>query len=495
MSRTYSYILAVAASGMVVFCALCLMSPERVVALSLSLIAAYALCCLKLLRKVILNSVAVLSKHPIRFLLLVLAFGVAARLCLPFVGLARCVRDESCMGADYVVLWQCVKDVASGSWPISKSWTTVVAYAGFCKVFGLTSWTAFCFSILLQGVTAILCYNLAALFFGRVAGVLAAAMLFLNPVFLCHCVNVATEHTFSLTIFLSMLLFIYALIGTRRACWMCSAGAGVSVWFCVWSRGEGILLWPVLLGTLALLCFVRRIPIRRGFAVLFISLSCIVCGSVLALAVNHHTSGARTVLCSDDNWWPRLFGANVVTDGMVNSEDMWMIFRRYEKDNGDPFGWGEVAAHNTPVGFLAKCPPQVIPYISDEIISRWSKMSFAEKIGFVLRKEIRDWAVDDTPLTMPRHKTLMFIQRVLVSIIPSVVVALASLWFIAIVLRRIELNEERVDMLILLVAGLVAGSLCTYAIAESAPRYGWLLHIMLPVFAAAVMAGQRKLRK
>lgn len=108
-------------------------------------------------------------------------------------------------------------------------------------------------------------------------------------------------------------LYVYCLIGCTGAT---LDFAAVSAWLATWSRAEGIVI------VLTMVCFLlfdfiwgNQTPVERSRRCL-IGFSSLAAGCLFTLCVNISAGTGWSVFPSNDNIWPRLFGASVANSGM-----------------------------------------------------------------------------------------------------------------------------------------------------------------------------------
>ena len=412
--------------------------------------------------------------HSFLSVLLVLVVGMIERIV--FASAYPDFVDQSFYvkyGGDWPYLWQNAMRVADGVWCASKSWTTSLLYGGLIRVVGPSFVAACVLNWALNFLCGLLLMKLACKWFGRIAGVVACALYFCHPGMALHSLNVATEHLYGVMVVLSLL----------GIDWMCHAkksGAmmirtlvvGSLIWLCVWTRGEGLLLFGVAtVATIIIVGFCeRRWRTVLGFALgmCFLWLS----GSHFAMRINEKGDGARTILCSNDNLWPRLFGAGVEHGGMFNSEDKILIESLYRLDHPDsPLHPGTEA---------------LVPYIKAETVRRWKEMSLSAAICHIWRKQLTDWNWD----AAAGHPIM--VERIMskVLIVPfSTVLAGGGLllWLMyAIGLLRGEEKWCSRPFCCCMVPALILGNVVVLSIAECAPRYSYLFPLLFPILTGGV---------
>lgn len=382
------------------------------------------------------------------------------------------VIDQSCWWPkmDYIGLWEKAQMCAAGVFPVSKSWMTILAYGGVVKVFGESLKMAFVASSLLNLITALLVFLTVRKWFGRVAGVISAALMFLSPYLIFHSANVATEHCYGLFVWLFLYLISYVIESkSRLGQFVSCAGAAGIAWLATWSRAEGVLLFPVAASCLVLGVTFRRFSWKRclGFASVLVAVFAV--GAAVALHVNATMSGARTFFCSNDNVWPRLFGANLEHHGRINSDDVQMVCRKFKCDE-------ECLASRT--------SQEMTDYIKAEICHRWKRMGLANAARLIVEKEYGDWCVDLVPFwgkSLPGR----LVASALAVPIPGLVSFFALLFFCGQAKKWLRGKDIGKGLCSFGIVIFVLGNIVALAIVESQPRYGYLLCICWQVFAGA----------
>lgn len=389
------------------------------------------------------------------------------------------IVDQSCfieggIGADWPYLWQTAANAAEGIRVVSKSWTVTALYAALIRIVGQNLQAACVLNLLLNFGTGLLLARLGGRWFGRGAGLVAGAMSFCLPYLAMHSLNVATEHLYGLLTVACLLCL--DCIWTAR-----SAGAvvvrsvlsGILMWLAVWTRGEGLLLVATGLSAAVLVEGICRARWGRCALVCAALIGVSAFCGLSAVRINERIDGSRTVFCSDDNLWPRLFGANVAQGGVINGDDYKLIYDAYAKDHPQATG--------TP------STREAAPYIRRETARRWREMPFGTMVRHVLRKEWTDWNWD----TMLMRKTSFWRTVVKVVTVPfSALFACCGLAFWCLCALKL-VRGESVSPSLMTVPILLFGSVIVLAVAECAVRYAYLFPLLFPLFVAGALAGRR----
>ena len=367
--------------------------------------------------------------------------------------------------ADANQFWKWSQEMAAGSFPEVKSWTTVAAYALCIKLFGNTLTPAYILNFMLHIATAGALLGFGCRLFGRGAGWLAAAVYLLSPTFVLMTFSTLSEHFFFLFVALSLLCAERWAPDCRNR-WL--FGMSVCVWLAVWSRGEGLLVLGALGVCLGGLAVCRRTGWRSVLSLIVLYVLLSLSGALIGVSINLSTHGICTFFCSNDNYWPRLHGTNRKTKGRVTNKDL--IYEQYSADHpGDPEG---VMAKRKP----NYCPPELIPYIKAETTRRWKAMSLPTKIRFIVEKEHFDWA---HAFAGSGRTPVGGASAVLYEAAPAIILVL-SLFGFARRLRRGECPMAWLEAAPLLVIGGMCGVLALY---ESNIRYGTMLLVFMPLYA------------
>lgn len=419
--------------------------------------------------------------HPLLCLCGLLGLGVALRVI--YMALFPSQLAEGGQVSDYGILWEHAQTIARGGWPISKSWVTVLFYGGVARLFGPSLAATFAATLLLKTAAGCAAFFAARRWIGPLGALFWVGTLVLSPSDIGHTGNIATEHTYAAGLMLAFLFATMAYDCRRgKTAALFGVAFGLAAWMAAWSRGEGILLWAVVPGLFLLTAIGGVLPWRKAAAFLLPALLVAGMGMGVGHAVNAKTSGARTAFCSDDNLWPRLFGANVATRGAWNAEDKRLIWGRYVKDH--PGVTWEETDYGVPVPLAAKCPKEVAPYVKDEIRARWRNMPPREMAALLGAKAKTVWLNDPALLNFPSAR---WKQRsaVLVSAALPTTLALCSLFFFGVTLLRggrLPHPFMWCGLLFLL------GNAALLCLTEAAPRYGFAMHLLLGIYAGGLVS-------
>ena len=379
---------------------------------------------------------------------------------------------------DYPILWSYACKYAHGNFVECKSWGTALFYALPIRLCGENLVAAYAATTLLHAATALLAFWFLSGIAGRLAGILAAAFFFWGPAFVGHSVNVACEHPY---VFLLMLLLLVVARALRAQSalsailWLVLAG--ILCWASVWTRGEGMVLWITVPLWLAVGAFVEGHGFTRAMLVLGVSAVLFAAGASFAARINKKTLGLPLVFCSTDNFWPRLFGANVATGGQYSPEDKDLIYARLEPDPSRlHFEWRH-----------GGCPPECIPFIQEEIHRRWCEMPLTTMIPFVWSKERYSWCHDKPPWDGETFasKALAHSLSAIFSALWLVFGTVFSLRILRNWQNRQSLAREHPLLLLPVITTMVFAVL---ALAESSPRYGYIFNVCWALLAAAGLA-------
>lgn len=387
--------------------------------------------------------------------------------------------------ADYSILWNQAGQWAVGNFVETKSWVTVGFYAFIRRLLGPSLVGAYLGTTLLQIVMVVLASRFVRVAFGSMSALIVSALIFCSPVVAAHVFNIATEHTYSL----SVVSALYLLISAKRPFQMVLLG--VVCLLALWSRGEGILLIPV-----CLLAWVVEVACRNGsWRGLFVRMSFL--GGIVAIgfccaAVAHRQQGTSiSIFCSDDNLWPRLFGANFGSRGYYDSADKRMIIQQYLEEHELPESWNKQSAYGIPEAFTAKCPVEVVPYVKAEISRRWKEHGIAETLVFVLRKVYFDLS-DPSPFPILSSNRFVRYAGQVVAEVP-VSMMMAFLLLLALrnyrSLRSVAVQRGHVALPILL---LIYGQLMLLMLTEVSARYIWLIHVIMPICLGWLLCSDSK---
>ena len=422
-----------------------------------------------------------LDEHPAVVLLLIFVAAVISRIdyatSLPENGLSQL------QGSDARGFWEWATQMSQGSFPNTKSWVTTGVFALSIKMFGDNLVAAVLLNSILQFITAYLLYLFVRRHFGNKAALFSAFIFLLSPSIVFLNFRVQTECPYFLLL-AATLLTLSEWIRNRRICAI--ALLPLEIWLTIWTRGEGLLLFALVPMCLIVDAATANRRVKSGaLATAYLACALVVLG-LFGVFLNSRYHGTRTPFCSNDSYWPRLYGSNVLSQGRVSGpktappgvklvNDKTLIYERYRKDHlGDP-----------DKGVLPRremeCPAPLVPYIREEIARRWAALTFWEKVKFVLVKERLPWR---HPLVRSGQIPCKIKTKLRNYDILPTISLLACLVGMVVYFRRETKNAATGETMLRLVPLLyVFGIFCMIAIAESNIRYGVIALVMLPVYA------------
>ena len=462
------------------FCVFSLLSPERIpLALPLAVFAAFvtfnghARNCMKRVGEWV-------EGHQTAFFGVAVVLSLIGRLAIwHWMGHDDLV-DFNLSYTDSRRFWEYAQEMAGGSFPPVKSWTTAGAYAGIIACFGKSTLAALCLNFVCQIVTAACLYVGGKTVFSRLTGIVSAGLYLVSPPILLVTMRTMSENFYFM--FLAVALCSLALwFRSGRSRWLLLSEA--ATWLCTWSRGEGVLL---LCATFLILVSMLLVDLRdwriMGRAILvYLFGAC--AGAAVGLIVNASANGTRTVFCSADNYWPKLIGARIETKGQLPTDkrmpnDKAIIRCQYLADHpGDPDGVIRKMRPQT-------CPAELVPYIQREISRRWAAMSFCEAVGFILTKELFDWSNSYTGRGRLGKKPKLGRAR-LFGCFHVVVLVFACIAFVRAGMAVFAgVAVDRRLLLSLTPFVFLCGVISILAIFEANIRYGLVACVLLPFYAA-----------
>ena len=422
-----------------------------------------------------------LDEHPAVVLLLIFVAAVIARIdyaaSLPENGLRQM------QGSDAGGFLEWASQMSQGSFPNTKSWVTTGVFALTFKVFGNSLTAAVLLNSIFQFATAYLLYLFARRHFGNKAALFSAFIYLLSPsiVFLNFRVQTECPYFFLLA---ATLLTLSEWIRNRRL--YAIALLPLEIWLTVWTRGEGLLLFALVPMCLLVDAATSNRRVKSGvIATAYLACALVALG-LFGVFLNSTYHGTKTPFCSNDSYWPRLYGSNVLSQGRVSGpktappgvklvNDKTLIYERYRKDHlGDP-----------DKGVLTRrrmeCPAPLVPYIREEIARRWAALTFWGKVKFVLVKERLPWR---HPLVRSGQIPCKSKEKLRnYDILPSISLLACFVGMIVYFRREMKSAATGETMLRLVPLLYVFGIFCMIAIAESNIRYGVIALLMLPVYA------------
>lgn len=399
------------------------------------------------------------ERHPWRCLAVLLFAGFVLRaLCF------ATHRDLSAfLGGDSRTYWGWARQMAAGEFPNAKSWVAPGLYAVVIRLFGDSLLGGVCLNALLHTGTAVLVFLLGRRIAGTSAGLFATAVFFFAY---ARCtLEIYGEHVYFALLALAFLLLTVWREQPRPVLAAMIAAVSLAV---LWTRGDGGLLLFIIAPSLFLATAVlERGKRSRAVAAVAVFAAVVACGLCAGRAANETWHGTHTALCSDDSWWPRLYGCNLAFKGhwamtlpghsekVVSTGDKRLILDRFEKAHG----W-------RPRLHASECPPELVPYIRAEISRRWRAMSLRQKLRLVLHKERHVWC------GVWLYKWLRP---------PVALFAVMTLWglFRMWLGRPLETAKSVCDLAPL---AFCLGMVCVNAIAEANSRYGWVYLLLMPLY-------------
>ena len=438
-----------------------------------------------------------LERHWLLGFCLMLSVGLALR------GLLYALNTDisSYQIGDTPYFWECARKMAAGSFPIFKSWGVPGVYALAIRAFGDGIRTGVGVNVFLQLVTSVVLLAFTSrIVRSRAAGVLAAAGYFLSARFIGFAFLTYGEHLYFLLLALALLLLD---VWRVRMSVVVAASLAVLAVVTLYTRSEGGLLLLLLVPGLFIL---TALPGRRGVMRVVWSLVAFAaiagCGLFAGMKVNEKYHGTRCILCSHDGWWPRLYGANLKSEGRSYSRIVERDVNAGEKGvgtlkkigNGDKPLIQRRYAEATGVKITfprCTCPEEFVPLIKEEISRRWNDMPLSVKGKFVLKKERHCWANARAVDAMFAGKRgLAMLARALDFALHCILAAAAflTLWRF---LRWTSLfgvgEDDRSRMLFSLVPIIYCvGVACIIAVAESNSRYRLVASFLLTPYLASL---------
>ncbi len=420
------------------------------------------------------------SRRPFAAFSIVIVLGLLLRVAA-YMSISDIGRLQ---GGDCRAFWNWAKEMTAGYFPDAKSWVAPGVWAVSIKVFGESLFAASCLNIVVQIATSGVLFLVAkGCFRSAAAGIMAAAGYFLSPLFAGFAFHMYSEHVFYLLVVLS----IAALWRWRdRHSITMAVALPVLALGILWTRGEGGLVLMGMIPFLYLCELVVSADSRRSAMVGLILFAAIVSvGILVGYAVNAKYHGTKTFLCSNDNWWPRLYGSNyehdgnitklhIMKSGKVTNIDKELILDRYEKESGRRI---ELQA--------SVCPAVLVPYIKEEIAWRWGRMSPWQIIRFVARKERHTWAQwKYIGWAKPYGRLPSSVFKAFFVIGTAIV-----LWrLFRMLLLRIDVNLGMSIFSLALIL-FCCGIGLVVAIAEAHPRYGQIATaIVFPIYGAGALS-------
>ena len=368
--------------------------------------------------------------------------------------------------------WKEALEMAQGAFPETKSWITVGMYALTIKLFGNNLLPAVCLNVCFQILTALLIFVFASNRFGKLAGMVACSFYAWSPFLASLAIRIYSEHFCHFFIVLEMVLLSMWLRGGRFRI-LSSAGIGCLLPIMLWTRGEaGVIMGCIVAIAMFWELLVSHVNWKKvvpfGLIIAAVAASMLFVGFKL----NAHYHGTRTFLCSNDNYWPRLYGCNYEYAGKSNPVDIPLICDRYAALSGSEQRM--VPRHMT-------CPSELVPLIKEEISRRWREMSSLQICKLVFHKEVRTWNIS-------RKWTIHFNRWWFgVDAILNVILSIATFLGLLCTFRMSQRMRCPSYELLLAVAPMIY-IMAVFAIVfvvEGNNKYGVIAHVMLPLCAAA----------
>lgn len=469
------------------FCLFSLCSPVRMICLPIVGILFAVL--VGLGGRSLVDAVAArVERHPVRVFVLIALLAAVLRMFYSMM----IPNLEAVQGRDATVFLRYAYQMAHGEFPAVKSWGVCLVHAVRIRLFGssLLSVPFVNFAFQLLGAwclaKAIRCFRSWFVAIG------VAAVYLLSPSSMFLTFKAASEPLFFFFVFASM----WALIRLALSRSLLDAVAlAILAWLSIWTRGEGVLLFGVLLAVVGGMAVTsHRLFIRnRCVAKLLIvfGMSLVLAAAAYRINVVYHHE--KTFFCSNDSYWPRLCGCNLSTDGRLRLPERrserggrgkprhkQMIVSRYLADHPDDPG--DYIANMT----LQTCPQVLVPYIKEEIDRRWRAMDGQTMFCFVMRKLwypfCNAWPSDRQNKVMPES---MVLWRFLHELLPTCVFALGAIAFVRMLVGacRGACRRSLRPVLSSIPCVYMLGMVCVVAIGESNLRYGLISTFLMAYYA------------
>jgi len=433
-----------------------------------------------------------IAKHVIASFSVIIIAGVLERVVFDIT-----MPEAMPLYSDFKELWDCAGKVVNGEIDLSKSWTTVLLWAGVRRFIGDGVLVRNIIAIGVQIVTCVFGFCFLSKWISRRSALLFVAFFFWSLFVVIHTPSVtATEHLFVVFITLTLLIsnLLYS-VKTPGFAFLSACFCGLVMWMTTWTRCEGLLLWLVVpvwhwLFNKSMRKLRLAIPMLMGFMLV------LVLGAATAIYVNRVLNDEATIFCSADNLWPRLFGSNLSSTGRVTHEDFMLIWNRYLKENPDSklsrTFCDQKAHYHRPFPLVLhwKCPKEIRPYVREETRTRWLAMDMKTFLCHVFKKERLVWCEDYLHWLYGVHlfqnsspRLLFYCFQGASYILPS---CIALAWFLCslIVLLRVLTGRVNVASPVLMPVVFILIDVGALAIAESAQRYGYTYHLIGPMVVA-----------
>ena len=415
----------------------------------------------------------VINDHPfVSMLVLFILYAVSSAILIHAANLTL----PNIQVSDYGRLWSDSQMFAGGVFPQTKSWCTAIFFGTLALLSDNNLFVATCGTIALHLSTAVILYFIGKRLFDAFCGVILAAFFLLSPFLTLHVVNIATEHTYMFFLSAALLLSLESIKRYGRSAskdMMRTLALGCLLWCVVWSRGEGIIAWAVVPTWLVMNILVKY---RKWRSVLWATLPLLLVfalGAFCALKVNMAMGQGPTVFCSNDNYWPRLFGANYEHGGRFFREAKSLIVDQMRSE-------GYVIENDS---FAIGCSPEAIPYIRRQTASWWAEMSFMQKVRHVLTKQWTVWNTSIMPIS-GRNRCAGLIDALMNHLLPSLMALGSLLYFIYLFRNHNRIELQSITVLTLPLCLLVC-NICILAVAEASGRYSTLFHLLWGVYVCS----------
>lgn len=362
--------------------------------------------------------------------------------------------------SDFAGLWQKSQELASGEWPIVKSWMTAVFYGAIIAVFGAKLSVAYLFTILLQLATVFLGWRLVRGVAGAVVAAAFAVLCLFLPNIIVFGTVVATENVYAFFV-VAWMVVLQKIYGNRSVLW--TVLLGCLCWFALWSRGEGVVLWIASDMSLVAFAGLKRLSVRKAAVGLLVLGLVFAVGATGAWRLNEWRCGDHTFFCTNDNLVPRYMGSQADARGCYSLA----IYREFESVHGSD------AMARVDAGDKAM-RRQWYDFIRRRTAENWSRLTWRQKVALVGRKLAIDWWAYGT---MGLCTTTIRYEFVFA---PFAVILLG---LVALGVFRIRGNcaaSLPCGGCFLLV---LMGHVCVLMVGEAAARYSFITYWLLPFVA------------
>lgn len=364
----------------------------------------------------------------------------------------------------YVIVAQ-ARQFAAGQMPETKSWGTILFYGGLLKVLGNNIRILVAATIVIDLATSVGVYFATKKWFGATAGVVAGVLVCWSPTLVYFSFRLLTEHLYFFFVVMAIVLMQRATDCGRRTFPIAIVVVSAVIWMATWTRSEGVVLWVALLVPVCSKLIFQKRYLR---AVTGVFLAALMFGLGAVFAISVHRGGDQGIFSSNDSWWPRLHGACREKHGRFGGGRA-EVARKFEtRYPGRKFHYE-----------LGMCPKEAVPIIREEIARRWKSMTKLEMVMFIIEKEIWDWSGFGVDFRMKSFATRCFayFANHAIPLLVSLLALLSFLYFL-----RNGCDIETLAPLLI-----VAGVAAVLAITESLPRYGMIMEVLFPIYAAKGM--------